>query len=90
MANMQGRHVIEATQENYPWQTIARTLVQALVGLAASWGLIVEALGLDPGVGWVATSLAVTAAVTRFMAVPQVNAWLAKYIPWLAPEGGLE
>lgn len=75
---------LEATQERYPWRAVVRTVFEATVSFAAMWGLIVEALGLDETWAWVAASLAVTAAVTRVMAVPEVNSWLERYVPWLA------
>lgn len=76
-----------STQEQAPWRATARTLFAALIGLASMWALVVEALGLDQGIPWVAASLAVTGAVTRLMALPAVNNWLRRYMPWLAPEG---
>ncbi|MSS84957.1 hypothetical protein FYJ24_09315 [Actinomycetaceae bacterium WB03_NA08] len=75
------------TQAAYPWHTVARTIFQAVIGFAAAWALIVEAAGVDQTIPWVATSLAITAAITRIMALPQVNEWLSRFIPWLAPEG---
>ena len=75
-----------STQERAPWRATLRTLFAALIGLASMWALIVEALGLDQGIPWVAASLAVTGAVTRLMALPAVNDWLRRYVPWLAPE----
>ena len=77
---------LEATQEKYPWRTTVRTIFQAVVGFASIWALMVVALGLDEAVPWVAASLAVTGGITRVMAIPEVNAWLACYIPWLAAE----
>lgn len=81
------RAQLHATQSEYPWHAVARTVFQAVVGLAAMWALVVEALGVDAGLPWVAASLAVTGALTRVMAIPAVNAWLARYIPWLAASG---
>lgn len=77
-----------SSQERAPWRATARTVFAALIGLASMWALVVEALGLDQGIPWVAASLAVTGAVTRLMALPAVNDWLRQYMPWLAPEGG--
>lgn len=75
---------LEATQEQYPWRTTIRTLFQAIVGFASMWGLIIVALGLDEAIPWVAASLAVTGALTRVMAIPEVNAWLERWVPRLA------
>lgn len=73
-----------ATQEQYPWHAVVRTVFQAVIGFAAMWALIVEALGVDETLPWVAASLAVTGGITRVMAIPAVNEWLTKYVPWLA------
>lgn len=75
-----------ATQVRRPWRATVRTVFQAVVGLAAMWAVIVETIGLDPGVEWVAASLAVTGAMTRVMALPAVEAWLSKFAPFLAAE----
>lgn len=72
-----------STQVTHPWRTTARTIFQAAISFAAMWGLIVEALGLDSTAGWVAASLAFTGAVTRLMAVAEVDEWVGEYLPWL-------
>ena len=66
------------TQAEHPWRATARTVVAGLVAVAASWGLIIEALGVDPGAEFAAATLAVAAAITRLMAVPVVNDILGK------------
>lgn len=81
------RAQVQSTQSEHPWTTVARTIFQAVIGFAAAWALIVEAAGVDQTIPWVATSLAITAGITRVMALPAVNEWLARFIPWLAPEG---
>lgn len=75
-----------STQTNYPWRATVRTLFASIVGLSASWLLIIGALGLDTAIPWVATSITVTGAITRVMALPAVIEWLEKFLPWLAPE----
>lgn len=77
---------VGASQERHPWRATTRTVFQALVAFAAMWGLIVEAAGLDPDLVWVSASLAFTGAVTRIMALPQVEAFLRRFVPWLAAE----
>jgi hypothetical protein len=49
-------------------KVVARTVIQTLVGLAVVIPVIVSELGLPQTAGWVAGVLAVSAAVTRFMA----------------------
>ena len=66
---------MEPTQIEYPWRATARTIFQAFVGLCALVPLLV---GTDtPPVGAVAVALTVSAAVTRIMAMPQVNDWIS-------------
>lgn len=79
-----GKHRAEPTQVRHPNRATVRTLFQAVVAFAAMWGLIVEAMDIDPGIPWVAASIAATGAITRVMALPQVNDWLARFVPWLA------
>jgi len=43
----------------------------------------------DPGrlpAAGIGVVIGVSAAVTRVMALPGVNAWIARFVPWLAPE----
>lgn len=74
---------VAPTQVRRPWRSVTRTVFQALVGLAAMWGLIVATLGL-PDWAWVSASLVVAAGITRVMALPQVEAFLRRFLPWLA------
>ena len=70
---------MEPTQIEYPWRATARTIFQAFVGLCALVPLLV---GTDtPPVGAVAVALTVSAAVTRIMAMPQVNDWISASRP---------
>lgn len=61
-----------------------RTAFQALIALAAAAPLIADAAGIPataPGVG---VGLAVAAGVTRVMALPPVEEFLERFVPWLA------
>lgn len=71
------------TQVRRPWRSTARTVFQATVSLAAMWGLIVAALDL-PDWAWVGTSIAVAGGITRVMAIPAVEVWLRRFLPFLA------
>jgi energy-converting hydrogenase Eha subunit G len=74
------------TQSRNPWAAVRRTLaagVAALVVLAPVAPDIARALGVE-GVAWVAGALAVLAAVTRVLAIPQVEQWLRAHVPSLA------
>lgn len=45
-------------------------------------------VGTDvPPVGAVGVALGVSGTVTRTMAIPKVNDWIGKYLPFLAADG---
>ncbi len=79
-----------ATQTRHPWRATVRTIFAAVVALAAIWAAIIEAAGVDQTASVVAASLALTGAITRVMALPGVEAWLRRFVPWLAAEPGSE
>lgn len=80
-------NVVPATQVKRPWRTTVRSTFQLLVALAVILPFVVEATGLEPEVyPWLAGVLGVAAAVTRVMALPQVEAFLRRFAPWLAAE----
>lgn len=72
------------TQVSNPWRATARTVFQMLVGLAALFTLISVDAGTPAAV---ASAVAVSAAVTKSMAVKEVNDYIQKYLPFLAAEG---
>lgn len=72
-----------STQSRHPWRATLRTVVQAALGLGLILPLIAETAGIA-AVPWVAGVITVTAAVTRVLALPQVDAWLRRWLPWLA------
>lgn len=77
------------TQVRRPWRATARTVFQGLVGAAAMAAPVYgAATHHDPAAatGWAATGLAISAGITRVMALPGVNGWLAKFLPFLAAE----
>ncbi|WP_405475603.1 hypothetical protein [Paenarthrobacter ilicis] len=76
----------ESTQTAHPWRATVRTAFAAVVGLAAAWGLIVGAAGVDPGLEWVSGSVAIAAGITRVMALPAVDNLIRQFVPWLAPD----
>lgn len=78
--------IVNSTQARHPWRATVRTVFQACVAFAAMWALVVEAAGLDPDLVWVSASVTVTGAVTRVMALPQVEAFLRRFVPWLAAD----
>lgn len=78
---------VKVTQSEFPWRTTVRTVFQALIALAAAAPLLVATAGFDAGAGGVAVFLAVSAAVTRVMALPVVEGFLQRFVPWLAATG---
>ena len=74
------------TQTQHPWRATARTLFAVVVAVAAAWGLVVEAAGVDQTIPVVAASLTFAAGITRVMALPAVNELIGRFVPWLAPE----
>ena len=86
---MTGRHVATPTQVRRPWRATARTVFQGLIGAAAMAAPVYEAAthhDAGAATGWAATGLAISAGVTRVMALPGVNDWLARFLPFLAAE----
>jgi hypothetical protein len=73
-----------ATQVRRPWRSTVRTAFQVLAGLLPMLPVIVGASGLDQSAPAVAGALAISAAITRVMALPAVEAFLQRFIPWLA------
>lgn len=73
-----------ATQVRRPWRATVRTVFQLVVGLAAVLPVLVDAAGLEETAPLLGAALAVSAAVTRVMAFPQVEEFLERFAPWLA------
>ena len=74
----------DATQELHPWKTTVRTAFQLIVGLAAILPFIADDLGATAP--WAVGVVGVAAAVTRVMALPQVEDFLEDHFPWLAAQ----
>ncbi|HEY9409315.1 MAG TPA: hypothetical protein VIQ30_22720 [Pseudonocardia sp.] len=70
-----------------------RTTVQAVLMLAAGAPLIYEAAtqhDAAAAAGGAGVALGVAAGVTRVMALPVVESFLQKYVPWLAAAPDVE
>ena len=83
------RRAIVPTQSAHPWRATARTalafIVAAGVVMPVVLGIVLETLGvyLPPeavtALRWIVGLIgAVSLAVTRIIAIPQVNGWLAR------------
>lgn len=86
-----------SSQQRHPWRAVLRTVVEAVVPLIIIFPLIVpivnEELGAYLPEGWQAAAVAVAtfitavmAAIARILAIPQVDEWLSRWLPWLASE----
>lgn len=77
------------SQTVFPWRATVRTVVQVVVALAALAPLVFAQAGVTPAeaTGWAAAILGVSATVTRVMALPEVEAFLRVWAPWLAAHG---
>lgn len=78
----------QPTQVRHPNRAAIRTAFQAAVALATLIPYVV-AEGHIPIAGGAAQVVAVAAGVTRVMALPGVADWLQRFVPWLAPTGGI-
>jgi hypothetical protein len=74
------------TQVRRPWRATVRTGFAVVVALAAMMPLLVEASGLDETAGPVGGVLAIAGAVTRILALPAVEVFLGRFLPWLAAD----
>lgn len=86
---MTSKAVATTTQSKHPWRATIRTGFAVLVGLAALTPFVLDAISngdpasLGPGA---ATALSVSAAITRVMALPMVEQFIARFLPWLAAD----
>lgn len=73
--------VAETTQTRYPWRATVRTVLAFVGGAAAAAPVLYTAVtneSPEAATGAGLTALAVSAAITRVMAVPFVNEWLTR------------
>jgi len=85
------KHAAETTGTTFPWQAVVRTLLEAVLSAAAAAPLVYLSITQqDPGAatGAAAVFLGVCAAITRVMNLPVVEAWLQRFLPWLAAAPG--
>ncbi len=71
------------TQSEHPWRATARTVFAGIVGFLSLLPVIALTAGISEQAA-VAQVLLVTGAITRVLALPGVNDWLARFLPWLA------
>lgn len=86
------------TQVAHPWRAVLRTILAWIVGAAAMAPFIYEAItqaDVGSATGAAAGALAIAGAITRVAALPQVNSFIERFLPWLATgvhteEGGAD
>jgi hypothetical protein len=71
------------TQVQHPWRATLRTVLAGLIGLLPLLPTLVDTLGVAT-LPWVAGTLTAVGAVTRLLAIPAVQAYIAEYLPWLS------
>lgn len=79
---------VQPTQVRRPWRTVVRSAFQAAVALATLAPLVAAGVydGADPDTypAAVGQVLVVSSAVTRVMAMPQVEVFLRRFLPFLS------
>lgn len=70
---------------SHPWREVLRNVFIATISLLPILPIIADTAGIS-NIPIVASVLTVTAAVSRVMALKQVDDWLEKHLPWLTPE----
>jgi len=73
------------TQTQHPMRAVVRTVAAGVLALLSLLPYVLAEAHVDTTV-WGAQILAVSAGVTRVLAIPGVNAWLTEYVPWLAAQ----
>lgn len=79
------KHALDTTQGRQPWRAVIRTTFAAVIGLLPVLPLIAASAHIDT-VPAVAAILTATAAVTRILAIPEMEDWLRTFVPWLAAD----
>lgn len=78
-----------ATQVRRPWRTVTRTVFQMVVTGAAATPLVLQAVyQRDPAElgGAAGIALAAATGITRVMALPAVEDFLRRFVPFLAAD----
>lgn len=75
------------TQSQHPWRATVRTILAVIVALAAMAPSIYAAATLgspEAATGAAALALGIAAAITRIMALPGVESFFQRFLPWMA------
>lgn len=77
----------QPTQARHPWRATARTVIAALIALLPALPEIASTLEIST-VPIIASILAITALVTRVLAIPEVDKWVDRFMPALSADNG--
>lgn len=80
-------HVATTTQGAHPWRAVIRTIFALVVAIAAMAPVIYTAIAQanpEGATGAAAAALAIAGAITRVLALPVVESFLQRFLPWLA------
>lgn len=81
------KHSAITTQSQHPWRATVRTILAVIVALSAMAPSIYSAAtqgSPEAATGAAALALGIAAAVTRIMALPMIESFLQRFLPWLA------
>lgn len=81
------KHIAVTTQSQHPWRATVRTILAVVIALAAMAPVVYTAATMQSpelATGAAAAVLTIAAAITRIMALPVVEAFLQRFLPWLA------
>ncbi|AKC03047.1 holin [Gordonia phage Gsput1] len=82
---VKGGSGMNPTQVNHGARATVRTVFAVLVAVATLVPYVLAEAHVDATVLG-AQAIAVAGAVTRIMALPQVNDFIVRFVPWLAAE----
>lgn len=81
------KHIATTTQGEHPWRAVIRTVFALVIALAAMAEPLYSTITQqDPvsATGPALAALAIAGAITRVMAMPMVEQFLQRFLPWLA------
>lgn len=81
------KHIATTTQGEHPWRAVIRTTLAIIGALAAMAPVIYVAItqqSAEAATGAAAGVLAIAGAITRVLALPVVEQFLQRFLPWLA------
>lgn len=81
------KHIATTTQGEHPWRAVIRTVLAIIAALAGMAPLLYVAItqgSPEAATGAAAVALAIAAAITRILALPVVEEFLQRFLPWLA------